>query len=543
MNSNVNRTKNIVISGLNQIYSSTIEEISSIDQINTMFIKNLLEFSELSDKSTEKIKNIINKFNNSYNTSKFDIVKYKLDLETYIRVEVKVKEFDIIELLRLNNYFSLEKNFLQTYTNQNIYLLINNANPLFLYYEYVILGFFNISDIIVFQLEQDLKKEVSLHPYHYIVCSHELEYLYEFHKLNCWTIYLTSFVYNSRFINQDFDLNIITENNKKFIKKYGKFYCMATGNIIQIEFYIKEMFKKISSEDNSSTIPNIQKLTQIFNINLDKMNPIKVLYLHMIIFKKNELQKAHHYTSNDKIIFLPYIGFDEYDEINLNSDDFDLILLKFSTQQEYDFLKKLMKSLEKYADEKLNKKGKKIQFINSLKPMESFYHRYQMSIYLDAFCQSQDIKKINESFKTKTTFPNFHSVNLSEISEESQFLSFLKSKNIKLPIIIKHSGPVEFGHLLACIISYEGLKNYHSYIKNLAEPYNQQDIDLVIQLFNNHDGYFIKLFYINDKAYSYIRPSIPNLFESLKDTEDRFEKGFYPLVTDDLLTQHYLEFW
>ena len=243
MNSNVNRTKNIVLSGLNQIYSSTIEEITTIDQINAMFLKNLLEHSELSDKSTEKIKNLIYRFNNNYNTSKFDITKYKLDLETYIRVEVKVKEFNMIELLRLNNYFSIEKNFLQTYINQNIYILINNANPLFLYYEYVILEFFNISDIIVFKLEQDLKIEISQHPSHYIVCSHELEYLYEFHKLNCWTIYLTSFVYNSRFISKDFDLNIITEKNKNFIKKNGKFFCMATGNIIQIEFYIKELFK------------------------------------------------------------------------------------------------------------------------------------------------------------------------------------------------------------------------------------------------------------------------------------------------------------
>ena len=50
----------------------------------------------------------------------------------------------------------------------------------------------------------------------------------------------------------------------------------------------------------------------------------------MIIFKKNELQKAHHYISDNKIIFLPYLGFDLYEDINFNAEELHELPSKFS---------------------------------------------------------------------------------------------------------------------------------------------------------------------------------------------------------------------
>jgi len=539
MNSNVSREKNIVLSGLNQIYSSTIEEISSFDQINTIFVNNLSISSKLSQKSPEVIKNIIQKFISDYNLKDFDIGKFSLDFENYIRENVKIHEYNIKDILKLNNFFSIDKTYYQSFLDQSIQITITNGNLLFLYFEYVILGYFNLATILLFKLENEVMSHISKSPKSYIVLSHDIEYLYNFHKLNCWTIFLASFVYNTNFDKKEYCLNVLNEKNKSFIRKNGKFFCMAAGNIIQIEYYISEIF----NISKNSTESNIQKLNHALNNLINQHDPIRVFYLHMIIFKKNELQKAHHYKSTNKILFLPYFGFDGYEEINLNADDFDLILLKFSTRQEYEFLQTLQKSLIRFTDEKTSKKGKKIQFINSLKPMESFYHRVPMSIYLDNFCKSENLTKINETFKTRTLFPGYHAVTLAEVNEEEKFLKFVKDKKMQLPIIIKHSGPVEFGHLLACVISNEGLKNYHSYIKSAFSSYRNEDLDLVIQNFNNHGGYFIKLFYIDDKAYSYFRPSIPNLHENLKNTEERFEKGFYPFITDDLLTSQYLEFW
>jgi len=564
MDSNVIKQKYIVLSGLNQFYSTTIDEIISLEQIRQIFVKNLCSLSKndkfinnsmIQNNTENKIDNnkesvvnkLINEFSRNYNTDNFSIQKFASELENYIRECCEIDNYDIVKLLNLGNYFSIDKCFLQSFIDEQIYLTITNKNPLFLYFEYAILAYFNLEDLFLFNTHNNISKQIITNSTNYLVCSTDLEYLYDYYLLNCWTMYLTTYVFNMHFDNDQYELNLLTQRNIQFIREKGKFFSMAAGNIIQVQYYISLMlklkeFNKECSNSNSD-INDISKLNCMFSMHVDKLNPVKVLYLHMIIFKKNELQKVHHYTSSEKIIFLPYLGFDNYEEIELNSSDFDFILLKFSTRQEYDYIKILRESLEKYVTEKRISKNKHIEFINSLKPMESFYHRAPMSVYLQNFCKCEEINKINQKYKTKTIFPLYESVNLAEIYEEQKFLAFLKEKNLELPLIIKHSGPVEFGHLLACVITKDGIKNYLSYIKDIASNYPKDELDLVIQYFFNHDGYFVKLFYINGKAYSYVRPSIPNLSENLKNTEERFEKGFYALKTDDLLTQQYLEFW
>jgi len=195
-NSSLNRSKNVVLSGLNQIYSSTIEEISSFNQITSIFINNLLKNSEISKESLE---GLINYCSNKTidNSTNFDVRKFKQEFETYIKDQLVIKEFNINTLLNLSNFFVIDKSFLQSFIDQNIYITITNSNKLYLYYEYVILEYFNFADILIFNLENEVKQNITNNPKSYIVCSHELYYLYEFHQLNCWTIYLASFVYNS----------------------------------------------------------------------------------------------------------------------------------------------------------------------------------------------------------------------------------------------------------------------------------------------------------------------------------------------------------
>ena len=85
MDSNITRQKNVVLSGLNQIYSSTIEEVISFDQITQILVNNLIKKTKLSSITKESIEAIINNFNINYKLEAFEIKKYRM----VVRVEPK----------------------------------------------------------------------------------------------------------------------------------------------------------------------------------------------------------------------------------------------------------------------------------------------------------------------------------------------------------------------------------------------------------------------------------------------------------------------
>ena len=201
----------------------------------------------------------------------------------------------------------------------------------------------------------------------------------------------------------------------------------------------------------------------------------------------------------------------------------------------------MIDALNKYTD-----KNEKVGYINSLKDIDAFYHRHLMSDYMNNFCNESlntNLKEVNEKLGTKSYVPVLKTVDLKDVCEEEKLFEFLEINKLELPLIIKHSGPVEFCHLLVCIVSKGGIKNYLDFVKEKAKLYNINDISLVIQHFVNHGGYFIKLFYINGKSFPYVRPSLPDLSPDLENTTEKFKHGFYSFITDDLLTKSYLDFW
>jgi len=536
-------------------------------EIEEFYIKNVSELLSCNidevKKLLEEIMTINNKNVSNMNTLQVlksikDSIKDAID-NKFKNDKLNSKDFD--NLLGLDQYFHIPNIYLNNMLEQNVNLIISNTNLLHLYFEYEFMNYFQKNaqndkntlietfcyNNIYFMYESttsttDINTDLTNNPKNYIIFSRDLETLHKYNKLGCWTVYLTDFIFNTYYREPNHIINQETERNKNYIRKNGIFFDMSCENIIQLLYYIK-IIHNINKQDKDKEKDNCKANRVALKEKIKELNPIKVFYLHQVHFKKKELTKIYHYFSNEKVLFVPYLGFDNLEEIELNNylDKFDYILLKFANIQEYDHIKNLISSLNKYTKKMHNEIG----FINSLKDIDNFYHRHLMSSYMNKFCDesiNNSLNKINSQFNTSIKVPELNLVDLKDVQEEDKFFQFLDKNKLELPLIIKHSGPVEFCHLLVCIVSKRGISNYLSYVKEKAKPYNINEISLVVQNFVNHGGYFIKLFRVNGQSFPYVRPSLPDLSEDLEKTE-RFKNGFYSFITDDLLTKSYLDFW
>lgn len=69
------------------------------------------------------------------------------------------------------------------------------------------------------------------------------------------------------------------------------------------------------------------------------------------------------------------------------------------------------------------------------------------------------------------------------------------------------------------------------------------DIHVILQKYVNHGGYVVKLYGINNTGYTYFRPSFPDFNKNSVSQYEEFQKGFYSVHTDELLSESYLNFW
>jgi len=69
------------------------------------------------------------------------------------------------------------------------------------------------------------------------------------------------------------------------------------------------------------------------------------------------------------------------------------------------------------------------------------------------------------------------------------------------------------------------------------------DVDLVIQTYVNHGGYVIKIYFANNRGYSYFRPSLPDVCDELLQKFEEYKLGYYRIATDELLSHDFVTFW
>ena len=291
-------------------------------------------------------------------------------------------------------------------------------------------------------------------PKNYMIFHYDLEMLLEFNKLGYWTCYLTIYIFtNITFTHKTSKLNIINAKNSLVLTNEGKFFQFSTHVFHQLRNY----FKIIANYEGEKSAFD-QFIT-------DKISPIKVLMFYRTLFKKKELLKSKHYTSTEKVLYISNCV-DKKFTPNLNLDlngSFDIILYKFSMIQEIKEYQSLLNEFDEYESS-----GKAL-VLNSTKNISNFFEREKMINFMKDFCDNHP--QISKEYSVK--LPKCFSFPLKDVYTSEQLKEILDKTDLKLPLIIKYSGPdSKFNHLLVQIITEAGIENYTKFFQDYSKSYN-----------------------------------------------------------------------
>lgn len=151
---------------------------------------------------------------------------------------------------------------------------------------------------------------------------------------------------------------------------------------------------------------------------------------------------------------------------------------------------------------------KEIAQLHNMNVIEMVYNRYALYDYLTAFIlkSKEEIKEMN----IKLTIPftlKYEIKKDKSIEENYKALSVvITHKNMRFPFVIKpDSGTI---HEMKLILNEDGLKSLFSekeycFLENASV--------VIVQEFIPHGGSMIKNYYLNDKAYTFVRPSLPDM--------------------------------
>lgn len=545
MNENKQQGLEVMLNGgLNQIYTDIVNKFFNYDHLITFIFQKIIQ-------NNEKLKEILlysENFSNTYLISnserKFDIIEfakhYKSNLLENFSINFDKEIFENLKDIKLNfNY--LDKNIIYGIIQDSHNVNLVYENPLHAFIDFVILGFNSYSDIFTFNIKNNKTfiSEVNHNPKRYFVFDSNLSQLLEFHNIGCWTTYLTQYTFTSFSVSSKNPFQNLLITNLKILKDKGKFFNFSTHIFHQIKYYMTFI-----ADINKEIVENKADYL-LLEEKLNKLNPHRVLTFYKINFKKGEFKKAMHYTSNEKVLFCSHIGglsndileYTEDIDISLNGK-INIIMIKISENQEVQNFSNFIKAVESYPV-----KNTDCFLINSCSSLPVVTQRDSMSQFLQNFCQDEKTKHICENYHTKLFLPTCYSVELKNVYEYSSFTSFLTEKNLKLPVIIKYTGPrTDFNHLLINIINDQGIQNYIEFMKNYAKGYEDK-ISMLIQSYVNHGGYVFKLYRVNDQAYIYSRPSLPDASEELTHYCEEYKNGFFKIYTNELFTDEYTSFW
>ena len=514
--------------GLFQIYSNPVDYFISYEDISR---KSLDYYS-----STHP--NIAYTFHKYYNT--IELSKSE-NLEKINREFIN--EFNLYSDMpmsilfedRKNNFETIVLSYLDQFIQKFQKVYFNYENLLYLLIDYNIFKLLGIDiNDIYFTLNANIiMNEEKINPRKCLICDYDLNTLYYYHKLGCFTIYLSHLAKMSLPTQEDKDyINYINENNIKLLDEKGIFFDFSLTFMIQSMNYIKYMdnynteLKEVSGKTLSEKIIN-------------KTGAFNVLLIYRFFFIEKELQRVQFFLCNDEIIYTTYIGDHfkncyNYLQKYYISDDYskiNCVLCKLCTSCCLSTYPQLISDLSK-----IRKEHPEIFFNTNPENVEICLTRGLLVNLMKNFLKEIGSKEL--------ILPTTYEVSYPNIDTYSKINSFLSRNNLEYPIMLKFDGPdPRYDHLQANIINDKGLKNFISYFRGFVGNDDKQKIKVIVQQFIQHGGYLIKLYRIKRTNYIYYRPSLPDIKEDMMNKCQEYKKGFFKFETKDMGTQKFKDFW
>ena len=514
--------------GLFQIYSNPVDYFISYEDISR---KSLDYYS-----STHP--NIAYTFHKYYNT--IELSKSE-NLEKINREFIN--EFNLYSDMpmsilfedRKNNFETIVLSYLDQFIQKFQKVYFNYENLLYLLIDYNIFKLLGIDiNDIYFTLNANIiMNEEKINPRKCLICDYDLNTLYYYHKLGCFTIYLSHLAKMSLPTQEDKDyINHINENNIKLLDEKGIFFDFSLTFMIQSMNYIKYMdnynteLKEVSGKTLSEKIIN-------------KTGAFNVLLIYRFFFIEKELQRVQFFLCNDEIIYTTYIGDHfkncyNYLQKYYISDDYskiNCVLCKLCTSCCLSTYPQLISDLSK-----IRKEHPEIFFNTNPENVEICLTRGLLVNLMKNFLKEIGSKEL--------ILPTTYEVSYPNIDTYSKINSFLSRNNLEYPIMLKFDGPdPRYDHLQANIINDKGLKNFISYFRGFVGNDDKQKIKVIVQQFIQHGGYLIKLYRIKRTNFIYYRPSLPDIKEDMMNKCQEYKKGFFKFETKDMGTQKFKDFW
>ena len=516
--------------GLFQIYSNPIDHFISYDDIS-----NKAKFLYSSD-----FPNFISTFNKYHNiiilseNELLNIEKINRDFINELNIDSK-REISLLFEDRKNNFETIVLNYLDLFIQKfkKVYFLYENLLYLLIDYNILKLLGVNINDIN-FTLNIDfIIHDEEMNPKKCLICDYNLDNLYYYHSLGCFTIYLCHLVKMSLPSKEDKDyINNINNNNIKFLEEKGIFFDFSLTFMIQSLNYINYMenYEAELREINGNTLS--EKI-------INKTGAYNVLLIYRFFFIEKEIQRVQFFLCNDRIIYTTYVG-DHFKNcyyylkkyyLSRNYSKIDCVLCKLCTTCCLSTYPQLISDLSK-----VRKEYPEIFFNTNPENVEICLTRVLLIDLMKKF--------ISEIGSNELVLPTTYEVSYTDVDSYSQFNSFLTRNHLQYPIMLKFDGPeTKYDHLQINLINDEGLNNFIAYFRDFSENDDKTKIKIIVQQFIQHGGYLIKLYRIRNTNYIYYRPSLPDIKEDMQNKCQEYQNGFFKFETKDMGTEKFKDFW
>ena len=516
--------------GLFQIYSNPIDYFISYEDI----------CSKTLDYYSSTHPNIISTFNKYYNVI-FLCQNEQINLEKINRDfinELNLDSHKPLSLLfedRKSNFETIVLKYLDLFIQKFQKVYFSYENLLYLLIDYNIFKLLGIDmNEINFTLNINLTlNEEKINPKKCLICDYNLNNLYYYHSLGCFTIYLSHLAKMSLPTQEDKDyINNINENNLKVLEEKGIFFDFSLTFMIQSMNYINYMdnynveFKDVNGKTLSEKIIN-------------KKGAYNVLLIYRFFFIEKELQRAQFFLCTDEILYTTYIGnhfsncYYYLNKYYLSKDysKIDCVLCKLCTSCCLSTYPQLISDLSR-----VRKEHPEIFFNTNPENVEICLTRGLLINLMKNFIKEVDSNEL--------ILPTTYEVSYTDIDNYTKFNQFLSKKKLKYPIMLKFDGPdTKYDHLQINLISDKGLKNFISYFRSFSASDDKKKIKVIVQQFIQHGGYLIKLYRIKKTNYIYYRPSLPDIKEDMMNKCQEYKKGFFKFETKDMGTQKFKDFW
>ena len=516
--------------GLFQIYSNPVDYFISYEDISNKAIRLYSPIYPNFASTFNKYYNIMSLQKNEHtNIEKINLdFMQELNLDSPMPISILFEDikshFETIVL----NYLDL---FLEKFKNVYFYY----ENLLYLLIDYNIFKLLGIDmSLINFTLNTDIIiREKQISPKKCLICDYDLNNLYYYHSLGCFTIYLSHLAKMSLPTQKDKDyINSINDNNIRTLEEKGIFFDFSLTFMIQSMNYINYI------DNYDAELKDIKGKTLSEKI-LNKTGAYNVLLIYRFFFIEKEVQRAQFFLCTDKIMYTTYIGdhfkncyyFLQKYYVSGNYSKIDCVLCKLCTSCCLTTYPQLISDLSA-----IRKENPEIFFNTNPDNVEICLTRGLLVNLMKNF--------INKISSNKLIFPTTYEVPYTSIDTYNKFNQYLSRNGLKYPLMLKFDGPVtKYDHLQINLICDKGLKNFISYFKQFSANDDKTKIKIIVQEFIQHGGYLIKLYRIKKTNYIYYRPSLPDIQEDMMTKCPEYQKGYFKFETKDMGTPAFKDFW